>query len=240
MTVTYTRAGTLDREAATRRYAPLVRRIAHHLLARLPASVELDDLLQAGMVGLMEALARYEDVHGVQFETYAAQRIRGAMLDGLRAQDWMPRGVRRAQRRIDAAVQALEHRLGRPPAESEIARELGLSLEAYRDLLQEARGAQVLFYEDFVEADAGSEFIARAAPDPAPDPLERLRDKRFRAALVAAIERLPEREKAVMGMYYEQEMNLREIAEVLGVTESRVCQIHSQAVARLRAALKDW
>lgn len=233
----YTRNGTLDRNEAIKRYAPMVRRMAHHLLARLPASVELDDMIQAGMMGLMDALARYEDAHGAQFETYAAQRIRGAMLDGLREQDWLPRGVRRAQRRIDAAMQALEQTLGRAPSESELAARLGLSLADYRELLQEARGTQLVFIEDLPD---GEERIEREGPDPNADPLARLQDKKFRKALVAAIERLPERERLVMGMYYEQELNLREIAGVLGVTESRICQLHSQAVSRLRARLRAW
>ena len=233
----YTRNGTLDRNEAVQHYAPMVRRMAHHLLARLPASVELDDMIQAGMMGLMDALARYEDTHGAQFETYAAQRIRGAMLDGLRDQDWLPRGVRRAQRRIDAAMQALEQTLGRAPSESELANRLGLSLADYRELLQEARGTQLVFIEDLAE---GEEGVEREGPEQNADPLARLQDKRFRKALVAAIERLPERERLVMGMYYEQELNLREIAEVLGVTESRICQLHSQAVSRLRAKLRAW
>jgi RNA polymerase sigma factor for flagellar operon FliA len=236
----YTKTGTLDRDAAIRKYAALVRRMAHHLLARLPASVELDDMIQAGMMGLMDAIARYEDTHGAQFETYAAQRIRGAMLDGLREHDWLPRGVRRAQRRIDGAMQALEHKLGRVPAEAEIARQLGVPLEEYRHLLQEARGAQLVFYEDLSDGGEGGDFFERNVPDPALDPLARLQDKNFRKALVAAIEKLPERERMVMGMYYAKEMNLREIAEVLGVTESRICQLHGQAISRLRSRMKDW
>lgn len=236
----YTKSGTLDRDAAVRKYAAMVRRMAHHLLARLPASVELDDMIQAGMMGLMDALARYEDTHGAQFETYAAQRIRGAMLDGLREHDWLPRGVRRAQRRIDAAMQSLEHRLGRMPSEAEVAQQLEVSLDEYRSLLLEARGAQLVFYEDLAEGGEGGDFFERNAPDPALDPLARLQDQRFRTALVAAIEKLPERERMVMGMYYEKEMNLREIAEVLGVTESRVCQLHGQAISRLRSRFKNW
>ncbi len=236
----YKAAGTADREEQIRRYAPMVRRMAHHLLARLPASVMLDDIVQAGMLGLMDALGRYEDTHGAQFETYATQRIRGAMLDGLREHDWLPRGVRRAQRKLDKALRTLEQRLGRPPGEKEIAAELGLSLEDYRHFLQDARGAQLLYYEDAGERDDPSEFLDRNTGERPEDPLDRLSDKRFKEALVAAVEKLPEREQQVMGMYYEQELNLREIAEVLGVTESRICQIHSQAVARLRAKLKDW
>lgn len=236
----YTQNGTLSRDEAIKRYAPMVRRMAHHLLARLPASVELDDMVQAGMIGLLDALNRYEETHGAQFETYAAQRIRGSMLDGLREHDWLPRGVRRAQRRIDAAMQALEHRNGRSPSEAELAAQLGLSIEDYRHLLQEARGTQLVFYEDLADAEGNGDFGGSNCPDPAPDPLARLQDKNFRKALVAAIEKLPERERMVMGMYYEQELNLREIAEVLGVTESRVCQLHSQAIARLRTKLRDW
>lgn len=235
----YTPAGTLSRDEAIRRYVPLVRRIAHHLIARLPASVELDDVIQAGMMGLLDALQRYEDHHGAQFETYAAQRIRGAMLDSLRAHDWLPRGVRRAQRRIDKALRALEHRLGRSPSEAEIAAELGLSLADYRRLLEDARGTQLLYCEDLPPGTEDEREDAEVAGRAA-DPLARLEDRRFREALVAAIERLPERERQVMGMYYEQELNLREIAAVLGVTESRVCQIHAQAIARLRSRLKGW
>ncbi|MCX7962694.1 MAG: RNA polymerase sigma factor FliA [Burkholderiales bacterium] len=235
----YTQKGTLSRDEAVRRHAPLVRRMAHHLIARLPANVELDDVIQAGMMGLLDAIQRYEEHHGAQFETYAAQRIRGAMLDALRSHDWLPRGVRRAQRRIDRALQALEHRLGREPTESEIAAELRLSLDEYRRLLEEARGTQLLFYEDLAPG-SEDEREETDTPDLQTDPLARLEDRRFREALVAAIERLPERERQVMGMYYEQELTLKEIAAVLGVTESRVCQIHAQAIARLRARLKGW
>jgi RNA polymerase sigma factor for flagellar operon FliA len=135
---------------------------------------------------------------------------------------------------------ALEHRLGRAPSESELAGELKLSLEDYRHLLQDARGTQLVFYEDLADSEDGGDFVERNCADPSPDPLARLEDKNYRKALVAAIDRLPEREKLVMGMYYEQDMNLREIAEVLGVTESRVCQLHSQAISRLRAKLKGW
>ena len=236
----YHAASAADREALIRKYAPMVRRMAHHLLARLPASVMLDDIVQAGMIGLMDALNRYEDTHGAQFETYATQRIRGAMLDGLREHDWLPRGVRRAQRKLDEAMRTLEQRLGRAPGEKEIAAELQLTLEDYRHFLQDARGAQLLYYEDAGERDEPHDLPDDREDDKPSDPLERLADKRFREALVAAIDKLPERERQVMGMYYEQELNLREIAEVLGVTESRICQIHSQAISRLRSKLRDW
>lgn len=236
----YTATGTLDRDDCIARYAPLVRRIANHMIARLPASVQLGDLMQAGMMGLMDATTRYQEEQGVQFEAYASQRIRGAILDELRANDWLPRGVRKSQRQVESALARLEHKLGRAPRESEIAAELGVSLEDYQDMLVEIQGHQLVHYEDFGADGEGSNFLERMAPPGSEDPLASLTDHRFRQALVKAIENLPEREKLVMGMYYEQDLNLKEIAGVLGVTESRICQLHSQAIARLRTRLRQW
>ena len=239
----YTAAGTLDRENYVQKFAPLVKRMAHHLLAKLPASVEPDDIIQAGLIGLMDAVSRFEETHGVQFETYATQRIRGAMLDELRANDWLPRSVRKSQRQIEAAISRLEQRLQRAPHETEIAAELELSLDAYQTLLHEARGCQLLYVDDFAsEDDAGGavNFLDRNVSDKKADPLERIQDQAFRQALIQGIETLPERERLLMGLYYEQELNFREIAAVLGVTESRICQLHSQAVSRLRIKMKEW
>ena len=235
----YTAAGTLDTQDTLKRYSPLVKRMAHHLLARLPASVQLDDMVQAGMIGLMDAASRYRDDQGAQFETFASQRIRGAMLDELRQNDWLPRGIRKAQRRIETAMSKLEQRLGLPCIEHEIAGELGMSLADYQALLQEAHGAQLFYYDDF-DRDGEERFLDRSCADERPSPEDILQDKRFRKKLMTAIEELPEREKLLMGLYYEQEINFRQIAEVLGVTESRVCQLHSQAVTRLRSKVKDW
>ena len=236
----YKESGVLDMQECLEKYSPLVKRIAHHMMARLPASVQLSDLIQAGLIGLMDASGRYEEEQGVMFETYAAQRIRGAILDELRANDWLPRGVRKAQRKLDAALAQLEHRLGRPAREVEVAMVLDMPLAQYQALLLEVQGHQVLHYEDFSHDGEGSDFLERMAPQQGGDPLSVLSDERFRQALVSAIEQLPEREQFVMGMYYEQDLNLREIAAVLGVTESRVCQLHSQAVGRLRGKLKRW
>ena len=233
----YTPSGISDKEQCIKEYAPLVKRIAHHLMARLPSSVAVDDIIQAGMMGLLEAAGRYSELHGAQFETFAAQRIRGAMLDELRMADWMPRSLRRDMRRVEAAISKLQQQQGRTPGESEIARELGMSLEQYQQMLFESRGAQLLYYEDFHSEDE-DDFFDRFEFDQGSDPLLLLQDSNFREALIRAIDRLPERERLLMGMHYEQEMNLREIGEVLGVSESRVCQLHSQAVARLRTALK--
>ena len=232
----YDEQGNLDKSHLIESYAPLVKRIANQLLARLPASVQFDDMVQNGMIGLLDALDRFEDGLGAQFETYAAQRIRGAMLDGLRETDWLPRSLRRNMRRIEAAINTLEQRNGRAPSEGEVAQELDIPLAEYQHLLHEARGHQLIYLEDFGDEDGGS--LLDALPDDeAFTPLALLEDADQRRNLIAAIEALPEREKHIMGLYYEQELNLREIGEVLEVSESRVCQLHAQCIARLRAAL---
>jgi len=232
----YNAAGTLDKDQLISRYAPLVKRIAYHLMAKLPASVQVEDIIQNGMLGLLDAISRYEEGLGAQFETYAVQRIRGAMLDGLRENDWLPRSLRREMRRIEVAVHTLEQQHGRQPTERELAEALGMNLAEYQKMLQEARGYQLVYFEDFGEEE-DDDFLERHMIGEAVDPLTLLEDQNMRAVLVQAIEDLPEREKMVMGLYYEEDMNLREIGEVLGVSESRVCQLHSQAIARLRSRI---
>jgi RNA polymerase sigma factor FliA len=234
----YTPAGVVDKQHQLAEHAPLVKRIAHHMMFKLPAGVDVDDLIQAGMIGLMDALSRYQETQGAQFETYAVQRIRGAMLDELRASDWLPRSARRSMRQIEAAVSTLQQRLGRPPTETEIAKELKVPLAEYQQLLVDARGCQLLHYEDFSNDDEEG-FLDRNCAHDAADPLANLLDDDLRKVLSQAISNLPEREKLLMGLYYEQELNLREIGAIMGVSESRVCQLHSQAVARLRVRLKE-
>jgi RNA polymerase sigma factor for flagellar operon FliA len=236
----YTAKGQLDANAMLKQYSPLVRRLAHQMIAKLPANVEIDDLIQVGMIGLSDALTRFDVAQGVQFETFATQRIRGAMLDELRGNDWMSRGDRRHQRSIEAAVHKLEQKLGRAPQESEIAAELGMKLADYQELLGKVRGTQLVYLEDMSGDDGDEDFLDRHVADAEANPLARLSDRKMREALVAAIENLPEREQYVMSMYYEHDMNLKEIAAVLGVTESRVCQLHSQSIARLRSRLREW
>jgi RNA polymerase sigma factor for flagellar operon FliA len=236
----YATTTRLEKNAAIKLYAPLVRKLAHHLLVKLPANVEIDDIIQAGLIGLMDALGRYEETAGAQFETYATQRIKGAMLDELRAADWLPRSIRKHQRNIETAISKLQQKLKRAPTDIEIAKEMGVSIDEYHNMLTEARGLQLVHLEDFSDNEGDDEYLDRHCPDNTEEPLEKLQDARFRAALVDGIKHLPEREKQLMGMYYEHDMNFREIAAVLGVTESRICQLHTQAVSRLRVKLKDW
>ena len=189
------------------------------------------------LIGLLDAITRFEEGLGAQFETYAVQRIRGAMLDGLRENDWLPRGVRREMRRVEEMIHQLEHQFGRPPSEGELAAALGMPLADYQKLLQEARGHQLVYLEDLSE-EGEDGYLERHDTAASADPLAVLEDADVRRVLLHGIEALPEREKLVMAMYYDEDMNLKEIGEVLGVTESRVCQLHSQAVARLRAAMQ--
>lgn len=226
----------LDMDRLMVSYAPLVKRLAYQMMSRLPASVEVEDLIQNGMMGLLDAINRFEEGMGAQFETYAVQRIRGAMLDGLREADWAPRSTRRDMRRIETAINALEQKNGRPPSESEIAGYLGLELPEYQRMLQDARGHQLIYFDDFSSED-GEDFLERHFGQADADPLALLEDADARVKLVEAIQNLPEREKMVMALYYDEDLNLREIGEILNVTESRVCQLHSQAVARLRASM---
>jgi RNA polymerase sigma factor FliA len=232
----YNAAGQINKDQLVQRFAPLVKRIAYHLMARLPSSVQVDDLVQNGMMGLLDAINRFEAGMGAQFETYAAQRIRGAMLDGMRENDWLPRSLRRDFRRIEVAISQLEQQYGRAPSENELASALGMALAEYQKMLQDARGHQLVSFEDMVE-DGDEDFLERHLTDDSGEPSKVLEDEGLRKLLVQSIEVLPEREKLMMALYYEQDLNLREIGEVMGVTESRVCQLHTQAVARLRARI---
>jgi RNA polymerase sigma factor for flagellar operon FliA len=233
--------GKADKNHLLTQHGPLVKKLAHQLKARLPPSVEVDDLIQAGMIGLLDAINRYEDNHGAQFETYAVQRIRGAMLDELRSSDWLPRSIRQSMRKVEDAVQTLTQQLGRAPQESEVAKQMQLTLAQFQELLGECGGHQLIYYEDFHDSEGGHEhFLDRfAINDATEEPLQGLIDGGFRSAVIDAINLLPEREKIMMGLYYEQEMNLKEIGAVLGVSESRVCQLHSQAIARMRSTLRE-
>ncbi|HCO42490.1 MAG TPA: RNA polymerase sigma factor FliA [Gammaproteobacteria bacterium] len=224
-----------DVEALVLAHAPLVKRIAYHLLARLPASVQVDDLIQAGMIGLMEAARRYDDGQGASFETYAGIRIRGTILDELRRGGWLPRTALRKLRQITEATRAAEREAGGEASAEAIARQLGMSLDEYYTLAREASEFGVVRFSDLGSED--DEPWENGIADRGPGPQAQVEDDNLRARIADAVELLPEREKLVMSLYYEQELNLREIGEVLGVSESRVCQIHGQALLRLRTRL---
>src|SRR5574343_279122 len=183
----YTAAGQLNKEQLVQRFAPLVKRIAYHLMSRLPSSVQVDDLVQNGMIGLLDAIDRFQEGFGAQFETYATQRVRGSMLDGLRENDWLPRNRRRELRRIESVINQLEHEHGRAPSERELADALGMSLAEYQKTLQDARGHQLVYLEDFA-GDGDEDFLERHFTDNDADPANILEDRNIKAMLVKAIE----------------------------------------------------
>lgn len=209
----------------------LVSRIARHLLMRLPAGQQMDDFMQVGLMGLWEASKRYQASEGASFKTFASIYIRGAILDELRRLSWTPRTTQQKAKRIGAAIREVEAREGRPATAAEIATELGESLESYNEMLVETAAAWLVPLDN-VDQDEGS-MVDDGSPAAS------LEDDAFRAHLVQVIEELPEREKLVISLYYQDELNLREIGEVLGVGESRVCQIHSQAVSRIRSRVHE-
>jgi RNA polymerase sigma factor FliA len=213
------------------RHADLVKRIAYHLAGRLPPSVDVDDLIQAGMLGLLEAAAHYSADRGASFETFAGIRIRGAMIDALRKLDWAPRSVHRKAREVAAAIREIESETGREAKDTEIAGRMGISLADYHRIAQDSASCRLAsLHDDCADGTSGH----------SEDPFLETVDEGFRAALTAAIAQLPERERLVMSLYYDQELNLKEIGVVLNVTESRVCQLHGQALTRLKARLVDW
>jgi len=229
-------------EQLIEQHAPLVSRIAWHLLARLPSNVQVEDLMQAGMMGLLEAHKNFDASKGASFETFAGIRIRGAMLDEVRKGDWAPRSVHRNARRVTEAIRAVETRTGREAKDSEIAAELNVSVSDYCAMLAGSQGSRLLSLEELLqEGDAQVFALEESAHlDTPSSPLQQLESERFEQALAEAIEGLPEREKLVLSLYYNEGLNLKEIGQLLKVSESRVCQLHSQCAARLRARLVDW
>lgn len=218
------------------KHAPMVKRIAHHLLARLPQTVLLDDLIQAGMLGLLVAAQNYDQSKGASFETYAGIRIRGHMLDEVRRNDWVPRSVYRNSRMISEAVKALENELGRDAKDVEIAERLDISMEEYHQMLRDSAGGHLYGFDDLGVTDDVLKENNEAKRN---EPLNEVQREAFNQNLVGVIETLPERERLVLSLYYEQELNLKEIGAVLGVSESRVSQIHSQAMCRIKARIQD-
>ena len=225
-----------DMDALVRKHADLVKRIAYHLAGRLPPQVDVEDLMQAGMMGLLEAAQNYASGRGASFETYAGIRIRGAMLDALRKLDWAPRSVHRKARAAAQALREVEALRGSEVNEADVAAHMGVSLPEYQRIVQDTLGCQLLRLND---ADGEDSALDRL-PDAAPDPEASALDASLRQAIIEAIQALPERERLVLSLYYEQELNLKEIGALLKVTESRVCQLHGQALLRLKAQLTEW
>jgi RNA polymerase sigma factor for flagellar operon FliA len=213
----------------------LVKRIACHLAARLPSSVEMDDLMQSGMIGLLEAAGNFDASRGASFDTYAGIRIRGAMLDEVRKLDWTPRSVHRKVRQVSQAMQAIEARTGKPAEGREVAENLQISLDEYHEILRDAAGCRLFSLEDSIESEESGQGFREGDAE---TPEQAFGRGQFRARLADAIRRLPERECLVLSLYYERELNLKEIGAVLEVSESRVCQIHGQALVRLRSMME--
>jgi len=223
-----------DEQDVLVQYAPLVRKIALHLQGKLPASVQLDDLIQAGMIGLLNAIKSFEAGKGAKFETWAGTRVRGAMIDELRGSDWTPRSTAKQMREVAAAINRAQITLKRPPSDREIAAELGVELSRYHEIAQDIAAVKLLSAEELSEIE-GEDFSEIESTDMQPEQVAHEHD--LNRMLIQAIDELPEREKLVMSLYYDEELNLKEIGAVLDVSESRVSQIHGQAVARLRARI---
>lgn len=229
----YTAQGRMHQQELLQQYLPLVKRHALNLKTRLPPSIDLDDLIQAGSIGLLDAISRYDQSQGTTFGTFVVHRIRGAMIDELRSRDWAPRSVRRNARLLESTLVNLEQSLGRPATEREIAEAMGMSLAGYQQLLCDTNGSQM------VPFDQASEEHLDFGEVPDGNPFNDLLEERNRRGLIRAIDNLPERERLLMALYHQEKLNMREIGLVLEISESRVCQLHSQAIARLRSKLAD-
>ncbi|MFA7632034.1 MAG: RNA polymerase sigma factor FliA [Thiohalomonadaceae bacterium] len=218
-------------------YAPLVKRIAYHLLGRLPNTTHVDDLIQAGMMGLLEAARNYRSGQGASFETFAGFRIRGAMLDEVRRADWTPRSVHRKAREVGEVIRLIENQEGREATEQEIISALGIDSEEYHQILLDSSSHRLLSLDEVTLGH--DESILDRLVDEGPGLEENLQLAELHKQLAQAIDGLPERERLIMALYYDEELNLKEIGAVLGVSESRVCQIHGRALLRLRGVMQD-
>jgi len=232
----HNRLNAQAKELLVRTHTLLIKRIAYHLLGRLPRSIQLEDLMQAGMVGLLEAATRYDEDKGASFETYAGIRIRGHMLDEVRRNDWVPRSVYRNARMIAEAVRQVENKLNRDAKDHDVAEELGINLEEYHHMLHDATGAHLYGFDDLGVTDDMLKSEGAAA---LPEPQARVMKDNFKKQLTDIIGGLPEKERLVLSLYYEHELNLKEIGDLLGVSESRVSQLHGQATHRIRARIQD-
>lgn len=235
----YDNAQKTGNEIRIEDHASLVKRIAYHMMLRMPASVQVDDLIQAGMIGLLEAAQKYDASRGASFETYAGIRIRGAIVDEMRRGDWAPRSVHRNARRVAQAMAAVEARTGRDAQDAEVAQELGVELEEYFAMLRDASASRLFSYEETFGEDEYRMEVAGTGSEHT-SPLDNIQRDALKQSVAQAITQLSEREQMVLALYYDEELNLKEIGQILGVSESRVSQIHSQAALRLRNRLTDW
>lgn len=230
------KAQTLTEEAIIKHHTLLVKRIAYHLLGRLPQSIQFEDLVQAGMMGLLEAVNHYDESKGASFETYASIRIRGFMLDEVRKNDWVPRSVYKNARLIAQTVRRIENELGREAKDFEVAMGLGITLDEYHEMLNDAVGAHLYGFEDLGVTD---DILIGENETPLSEPHTVAINADLKNRLAAAIDTLPKNEKLVLSLYYQQDLNLKEIGDILGVSESRVSQIHTQATLRIKSRLPD-
>lgn len=231
---------TAARDALILNFSPLVKYVAGRLAASLPQTVETADLISYGIFGLIDAIEKYDPDRAIKFETYAIARIKGAIIDELRAMDWVPRSVRSRAREIEQAYVDLENSLKRVPTDAEVASHLGVSLSEYHDILAKLSYTSVVSFEELWvggDREDGQSAISSIRDDRADDPVTVFESTEIKKILADAIERLPDREKTVIALYYYEGLTLKEIGQVLGVTESRVSQLHTKAVLRLRARL---
>lgn len=218
------------------RHASLVKRIAYHLLNRLPPTVQVDDLIQAGMVGLLEAAGNFNASMGASFETFAGIRIRGAMIDEIRRSDWTPRSVHRKFREVSEAIRQIENKTGEDASDADVAQQLGISLSEYHQILIDSSSSKIYSIDALEET--VQETSLPCSSERTPD--QALSGDEYHRQLTLAIKNLPEKEQLVMSLYYHDELNFREIGEVLNVTESRICQLHGQALLRIKSKMSDW
>ncbi len=235
----YRSVNSFEKEELIRSYLPLVRRVVHRLAGRLPSEVDIKEMINSGIIGLVDALEKYDPKHETNFATYAQFRIRGAILDSFRSQDWAPRSLRHKSHKLEQAYMLLEQKLGRPATEEEVAKDLDIPMEELQKVLGEVSGVVMLSFEELGFGHGEDRFQAdELVPTGSPDPLSNLLSGEKVSIVARALDRLPEKERLVISLYFYEELNLKEIGEILGVTESRASQIRSRALIRLKNYLK--
>ena len=232
---------TENREEVIKQYSPMIKYVANRIAMRLPPHIEVDDLISVGVLGLMDAISKYDSSRGAKFKTYAEFRVRGAILDELRSMDWVPRSIRQKASQVDKVVQGLQVKLRRTPEDDEVAKEMGLSLEQFHDTLNETKSIPIFSLEDLgIAKESGEQqsLLDCLAGKADADPQTQIRLIELKEIIAKAIDTLPEKERLMVSLYYYEELTMKEIGAVLEITESRVSQIHSKAVYRLRTKLK--